>query len=893
MALAAAVLSPAVGASSSSLHPKGLSAQLQDGVVTLSWNAPVDDAEGVTGYQVLRRRPGVDAVGTFHVVADDTATSDVSFVDRCADQPGTAYTYRVKARRGDQLSRWGNYSRVDLAADYVAADPQTGCDPDTGAPPTTTDGDSGNDDGDDGDDGDPDNGDDGNDGVARSAVTVDTSDLKDKQFMPPPDGEEGVVLRSSHPSSTAVPVDWALTPSGLNVGDEFRLLFLTLGYITPTETDIGYYNTYVQGQANKGSTHSAIKPYYTGFRVVGSTADVDARDNTSTTYTATDKGVPIYWMNGSKVADGYEDFYDGTWDNEDDFRDRTGNRRRTGNQFFPNNRVWTGSKNNGTAKGGTYLGAGRVEVGRLNQSSGNPLNDNGNVSNSYAGATPYYALSEVFTVGGADSTPVFDVLSDPSDRLPEGYPNSLGYDPGAPPASAEADKITGNSASDFVPNDVNATVVSNGMYLTWKRPSQLSACADYERVPGTRTLERGIHPKSGYTMWKVVETDEYACIDRRSISGYEIYRTSFGHVYRDGTVELLSYTEPLLIDTENYHKGDKTYAFLDISGDAKVGLRQHNYQIRALYGLDTDDNPDHDYGSRLSEGARVFREHDAARPDARSPQNLTISIPTKQAVADGTALAINLDWDPPTTDASQVTGYVIQRRLVTQSDRALPFADIATITGTGTTSWSDTSSDVTTFQVRSGTQYKEIAPLTQFSYRVIAVRNNGRSNPSAVASTDSERQLPADGLVTVTNVWRTGATIRVDMTGTGLTSNHAKHHLALSPPKRQRENRLLHVGIGAKGWGHHTCLPDAPEDALNEGCTHTDDAYVTVGGLQPGTTYTAEALFRLISEEEYIGGQGAGVKAENFIPTWDGGFYPGGIWSPAHLLGTVNFTTDP
>ena len=443
--------------------------------------------------------------------------------------------------------------------------------------------------------------------------------------------------------------------------------------------------------------------------------------------------------------------------------------------------------------------------------------------------------------------------------------------------------------------------------------------------------------------------------------------------------------------------------------------------------------------------------------------------------------------------------------------------------------------------------FSEIAPLTQFSYRVIAVRATGRSNPSAEASTDSERQLPADGLVTVTDVWRTGARVRVDMTGTGLTSDHAKHHLALSPPKQQRENRLLSVSIGATGWGHHTCLPDAPEvvrpttvtygrvefntgamnrartqripsdtaslsfneggsksywmrlkaapdtdvvidiapragsdtdvsvspssltftasngrdwqkvtatadrdgdsdddivvvthkrrsgidgftvadvtltvndvfgvtvtptrlaiqdntsktytvtlseqpasgtnvtikvgltgtkikfsgggilvftsanwsvpktvtltasagasgstnpavtfthtvtssgnqydnlvidsvtaiayaqdpppdyhanqdaseDALNEGCTHTDDAYVTVSGLAPGTTYTAEALFRLVSEEEYIGGEGAGVKAENFIPTWDGGFYPGGIWSPAHLVGTVTFTTDP
>ncbi|WP_423920640.1 hypothetical protein [Candidatus Poriferisodalis sp.] len=367
-----------------------------------------------------------------------------------------------------------------------------------------------------------------------------------------------------------------------------------------------------------------------------------------------------------------------------------------------------------------------------------------------------------------------------------------------------------------------------------------------------------------------------------------------------------------------------------------------------------------------------------------------------------------------------------QRRLVTQSDRALPFADIAIITGT--TQWADTSDDVTTFQVRSGTQYKEFAPLTQFSYRVIAVRGTDRSNPTKAVSTDSERQLPADGLVTVTDTWRTGATIRVNMTGTDANGNqlgnHAKHHIALSPPRSSPENRLLHVSIGTTGWGHNTCIgnPDttdttdkvtvsttfvelapgatatytvtledvpativkmrlrpnvdnriringssdvilsfSPSDAVNgkitktvtvgtlsdsdsdyagwishtvidaqsdnaydglsidpvmvvvsdEGapygyqaaqarylspasnCTHTDDAYVTVGDLTPGTDYSAEALFRLVSEEKFIGGQGAGVKAENFIPTWDGGFYPGGIWSPAHLVGTVTFTTDP
>ena len=53
----------------------------------------------------------------------------------------------------------------------------------------------------------------------------------------------------------------------------------------------------------------AIRPYSDQFRVVGSTAAVDARDNR-----APPAGVPIYWLNGAKVADHYADFYNDSWD---------------------------------------------------------------------------------------------------------------------------------------------------------------------------------------------------------------------------------------------------------------------------------------------------------------------------------------------------------------------------------------------------------------------------------------------------------------------------------------------------------------------------------------------------------------------------------------------------
>ena len=62
---------------------------------------------------------------------------------------------------------------------------------------------------------------------------------------------------------------------------------------------------------------TANRPFASQYRVVGSTSSVDARTNTGTTGT----GVPIYWLNGNKVADNYADFYDGNWDDETNARD--------------------------------------------------------------------------------------------------------------------------------------------------------------------------------------------------------------------------------------------------------------------------------------------------------------------------------------------------------------------------------------------------------------------------------------------------------------------------------------------------------------------------------------------------------------------------------------------
>ena len=197
-------------------------------------------------------------------------------------------------------------------------------------------------------------------------------------------------------AQTEVPADWSLIPTGLGAGDSFRLLFIpSIG----TDVDlqgIERYNTYVKARAAAG--HADIQAYSHTFRILASTEEVDARDNTSTT---TGPGVPIYWLNGAKVADDYEDFYDGSWDEE------VMGRRETGVAFTIGSRwqTWTGSAHDGTeffdtdttsravGNAGNYP----VAVGRPNSSTAS----HGPISGSTADRTlskGVYALSGVFTV---------------------------------------------------------------------------------------------------------------------------------------------------------------------------------------------------------------------------------------------------------------------------------------------------------------------------------------------------------------------------------------------------------------------------------------------------------------------------------------------------------------
>ena len=109
-----------------------------------------------------------------------------------------------------------------------------------------------------------------------------------------------------------VPADWSLVPSGLAVGGEFHLLFVSSSGRDATSRDMADYNRFVRNRAAAG--HTAIRPYAGGFRTLGSTLQwpdggVTAFANTGTDPAST-TGRPVYWLNGGKIANTYRDFFD-------------------------------------------------------------------------------------------------------------------------------------------------------------------------------------------------------------------------------------------------------------------------------------------------------------------------------------------------------------------------------------------------------------------------------------------------------------------------------------------------------------------------------------------------------------------------------------------------------
>ena len=137
-------------------------------------------------------------------------------------------------------------------------------------------------------------------------------------------------------SSVAAPIT---LPPGLNSGDQYRLVFVTSATTDALSSDIADYNAFVTAAASAVPELAALG---TTWAAIGSTTTVDARDNTGTNPLLS-AGVPMFRLDGVKVADDNADLWDGS-------PDAPINVNELGNAHGPSTIVWTGTLTNGTAQ---------------------------------------------------------------------------------------------------------------------------------------------------------------------------------------------------------------------------------------------------------------------------------------------------------------------------------------------------------------------------------------------------------------------------------------------------------------------------------------------------------------------------------------------------------------
>ena len=146
-----------------------------------------------------------------------------------------------------------------------------------------------------------------------------------------------------------------VVPTDLNPGDQYRLAFVTSGTTSAVDTDIAEYNKFVDELAELVPQLAALNQ---DWKAIASTDDVDADDNTDTDASPAGlNGLPIYLLNGTRIADNYDDLWDDTILLPISITEQGDS--ATG-------RVWTGTQSNGSAHA-RMMGSptGNVKVGRI------------------------------------------------------------------------------------------------------------------------------------------------------------------------------------------------------------------------------------------------------------------------------------------------------------------------------------------------------------------------------------------------------------------------------------------------------------------------------------------------------------------------------------------------
>ena len=194
-------------------------------------------------------------------------------------------------------------------------------------------------------------------------------------------------------------------------GDTYRLVFITSTSVNSADSamdSITAWNAAVQSIANAANNSGTTGPDLSTvtWNIVGSSADVDARDNTSTNPNV-NSGYGIFAMNGSTViANNFDMLWDSVVRDERPEWTENGDHMSGVSEAVP----WsfTGTSGNGTADGSLYLkdtsGGGNIRQGR-NQDDHHWINASITGANwSDSGALSVYGMSETLTVIPEPST---------------------------------------------------------------------------------------------------------------------------------------------------------------------------------------------------------------------------------------------------------------------------------------------------------------------------------------------------------------------------------------------------------------------------------------------------------------------------------------------------------
>lgn len=177
-------------------------------------------------------------------------------------------------------------------------------------------------------------------------------------------------------------------PPDLHPGDEYRLVFVTSKVMAATRPDVFNYNSFVDFTSARNVPELAA--LNTTWRAIVSTTSVEAYVNTGTQPSSPHPNTPIYLTDGTRIANGYADLWDGIIAHPIQYTEQ-------GTLVTGIDRVWTGTSSTGSRAGAGLGVAGFFAIfGRTTESSSLWVESVSiaSVSDSYH----FYGISDLLTV---------------------------------------------------------------------------------------------------------------------------------------------------------------------------------------------------------------------------------------------------------------------------------------------------------------------------------------------------------------------------------------------------------------------------------------------------------------------------------------------------------------